>query len=698
MRKHLWPGFAACFLGAAPINAIVLDPNFTETTYVSSADIGLPTGIAWAPDGSGRLFVTRKGGFSGQQNAQVRVVQNGAVLPEVFATESVHTSSECGIIGIAFDPNFITNRFVYFFLTVSSSEQQIVRYTDLADAGQRAASRTVIMAGLPTIGANHDGGAVGIGNDGKLYWAVGDIGNGTGVDGNLTSLASKVGRADRFTGLPLHDNPFYDGPGANADHIWSRGYRNPFTLTFHVPTGQLWVNDVGTSWEQVFVPQPGDHAGWNDYENNQPPGFLAPIIAYRTNGTEQRTIAANGAVRSSNVGTITTTTAHPFRKGAMATISGVANASFNGTFPVASVLNATQFTVAQGGADATSGGGTATTQNIGGALTGGCFYDSTAFPAGYRWNYFFGDYNSGRIMRVQVDANNLPVRTDEFVYDDNFSNVDIATGPDGALYYANQSSPGTIRRLAHNSTSQEIIVHPTALSVEEGGTAVFTVRLRVAPAANVAVTIGRISGDTDLNLGSPNTLTFTPANFATPQLVVLNATADPDAANGGATFRVESAGIATHDVTALEIENTAATWRAQYFPAANDPNRSFTADADLDGELNLFEYFSGSNPTIANLSRAPMVEVMNVGGTEYLTLRFVHAKTVSDVIARVEAGSDLIDGPWTDINPANATYLISVQDNVPAAGLETITVRDVVPFAANPARYLRLRLTKPPGS
>ena len=87
--------------------------------------------------------------------------------------------------------------------------------------------------------------------------------------------------------------------------------------------------------------------------------------------------------------------------------------SFNGIFDVASVLPgtpdpqiSTQFTVAQAGVNATSGGGTATTQNIGGAITGGCFYDSTAFPAAYRGNYFFGDYNSGRMMRVILDAMN----------------------------------------------------------------------------------------------------------------------------------------------------------------------------------------------------------------------------------------------------------------------------------------------------
>ena len=966
--------------GAVPVDAV----NFTETVYVTSNDIGSITGIAWAPDGSGRLFVIRKGGFSGQQNAQVRIVQNGAVLPEVFATESVYTNSECGLIGMTFDPNFINNRFVYFFLTVSPSEQQIIRYTDLGDAGQRAASRTVIVPGLPTVGANHDGGGIAIGNDGKLYWSIGDLGNGTGVDANLSSMAAKVGRADRFTGVAPNDNPFFDGPGGNADHIWARGFRNPFTMILQPATGQLWINTVGTSWEQVFVPQRGDHAGYNDFENNQPAGFLTPIIAYRTNGTEPRNITAGGAVRSNNVVTFTTTAAHPFRKGAMATIAGVGNASFNSTFPVASVPSSTQFTVAQSGPNESSGGGTATTQNIGGALTGGCFYDSTAYPAAYRGNFFFGDYNSGRIMRTPLGADNLPTRTDEFVNSIG-SHVDMTTGPDGALYYANQSNPGTIRRLVYNGTSQEVIIYPTAFNVVEAGASVISVRLRSAPSSNVTVSLEQSGGDADLRVrvGTPPTLTFTPSNFATPQLFTIEAVEDADLENDSATFRIFAPGIGSYDlpvngidndepqlvvsttslnlneggtttftvrlanqpaanvsvscartsgdtdvsvsggssltfttgnyatpqtvtiaaaedgdnasdsavvtvstvgevdrnlsvtaadndplapsftsspiITAVDdaaysydanaagnpaptfalttapsgmsidaatglinwtpttpgtvnvtvqaansvstttqsfmitvnpdatptavltrpvagevlsgtnaeffgdglddvstvaaeflvdgvlrytdvnngnhfhfggahtqfdttqytngphtfrlrvtdtrgqaddveiqatIGNGGAAWQTQYFPDVNDPNRSLTADPNFDGEANLFEYFTGSNPTVPDVSRAPRSAVQNVSGTDYLTLTFVRAKWVNDVTARVEAIGDLTGPTWTQIDPADPTYLVGVQEDTPAFGLQTVTVRDVVPASTTP-RFMRLNLTKP---
>jgi glucose/arabinose dehydrogenase len=967
---------------AAPVDTA----NFSESTYVSSTEIGLITGIGWAPDGSGRLFVIRKGGFNGQQNAQVRIVQNGAVLPEVFATESVYTNSECGLIGMAFDPDFVNNRYVYFFVTASSSEQRIIRYSDVPDAAQRLASRTVIVSGLPTIGQNHDGGGIGIGNDGRLYWAIGDLGNGTGVNADLTSMAAKIGRANRFTGAALNDNPFFDGAGPNADHIWSRGYRNPFTMTFQVSTGQLWVNSVGTHWEQVFVPQRGDHAGYIAYENNQPAGFLTPTIAYRTNGTDSRAIAANGVARSNGIVTFTTTTPHPFRKGAMATIAGVSNASFNGAFAVVAVPSATQFTVAQSGPNETSGGGNATTQNIGGAITGGCFYESTAFPAAYRGNFFFGDYNSSRIMRVPLDAANLPIRTEEFVNNIG-SHVDMTTGPDGALYYANQSSPGTIRRLAYTGTEQNVIVFPTALNVVEGGSSVISVRLRSAPPTDVVVTAERMSGATQLAVASGARLIFTPTNWAVPQLVRISAAEDLPVENESARFRISATGIAYHDIAVNTIDNdepqlvlsttnlkvregasasftvrlatappgavnvavrrtpvdsriavtsgdtltftpenfstpqtvtvaapadadyssqtatvtvsmdgeiprqvkvdtidedrvaptftglaaytavqgslyastvqaagnpapgytlltapagmsiNSATGQLNWTPAAvgsydvvvrasngvppdadeaftitvkadappfarltrpvagevlsganaeffgdgfddvgavkaefyvdgvlrytdnasdghfhfggahtqfdttqftngphtlrmrvtdtkgqtgetevqvtfgnggdqwrqqhfnlNDPNdaaaSAFAADPNADGESNLLEYFTDSNPKVADVSRAPRSEVAQVGADRYLTLRVVRAKWVNDVSAVVETAGGLI-GMWeAPISLSDPNYILAREDNVPAFGLETVVVRDRVP-ATGDSRFMRLRLTTP---
>ena len=229
-------------VATSPGIAAISDPNWTETVFSvnrnSPGDTSgkLHTGLAWAPDGSDRLFVLEKNGrariLSGSLTSTTPVWSTFATMSPIF------TDSECGLIGIAFDPDFARNHYVYFFVTVSSSEQQILRYDASSNVGT---GRTVIRGALPTTGNNHDGGGIGFAADGKLYWSIGDLGSGTGVNSNLTSLAAKVGRANRDGSLPA-DNPFDDGAVPNNDFIFARGFRNPFTMQIQPSTGQLWLN------------------------------------------------------------------------------------------------------------------------------------------------------------------------------------------------------------------------------------------------------------------------------------------------------------------------------------------------------------------------------------------------------------------------------------------------------------------------
>ncbi|WP_257448674.1 PQQ-dependent sugar dehydrogenase [Archangium lipolyticum] len=534
--------------------------GFSETSYASNT-LTPATGMAWAPDGSGRLFITLK-------NGSVRVVtmKDGALetqpgtstlVTRLFATEpQVHTNSGSGLIGIAFDPNYVVNRYVYLFVTVSASEQRIVRYTDANGTG---IARTEVVTRLPTTGNNHNGGGIGFGPDGKLYWAIGDLGNGTGVNADLTSLAAKVGRAN-LDGTPANDNPSNDGVGPNNDYIWASGFRDPFTLTFQPTTGKLWINGMGTEYEQVFVVSRRNHAGYSRYENNQPTtnDSIPPVIKYRTNGTDTRKLTAGGAVRSGGVTTFTTTGAHGFRKGERLTLEGVGDASFDGTFYVASAPNdpnATTFTVAQPGLpDASSGGGTATTQALGGSITGGTFYDATLFPPEFRGNYFFGDFNSGQVTRATLAANNSVETVAE--WGTGFSShVDMAVGPDGALYTLGNTD-GIVRRITPSGRGQKLVVSGLNPRVVEGGHTVFTVRLAEAPTAPVTVQVTRaMGGSEDLSIASNATLTFSSTDWSVPQVVTLAAAADGDVDADTATFTVTSEGLADEAVVVTTIDN-----------------------------------------------------------------------------------------------------------------------------------------------
>jgi glucose/arabinose dehydrogenase len=276
------------FLGLLGAPAMILagtpvDVNFAESVYASG--LSQITGLAWAPDGSNTLFVTQKGGT-------IRVVRNGTLQSATFGSITVFTNSECGLIGIAVDPQYATNKFVYVFATVSSSTQQVHRFTAMTDGSGNlvGSNRVQIGPNLPCMGVNHDGGALVFGPDQNLYFGVGNLGNGNNVGGNgtsgeFTSLGSKIGCMDR-NGNAVSSNPYYnasDGITA-ADYIWARGMRNPFGLRFHPTTGALWLTEVGDSWEQVFLVPRNGNAGWPTENNTSTTnGLLIPKLAYRTN-------------------------------------------------------------------------------------------------------------------------------------------------------------------------------------------------------------------------------------------------------------------------------------------------------------------------------------------------------------------------------------------------------------------------------
>ena len=459
------------------------EANFVDEVFVSNGAFDQTTGIAWAPDGSNRLFVGLKGGA-------IRIIENGSLLGTSFYTETnVYTGSECGLIGICFDRRFNTGSpYLYAFLTYNAGggneEQMIVRYNATANT---ASNRQVILSGLPTVGNNHDGGAIGMGPDNHIYFAIGDLGNGTGLNLDTSTLASKVGRCEPDGSAPI-DNPFYNaGDGiSDTDFIWSGGYRNPFTLTFHPVTGDMWLNVVGTSWEQIFLVNRTDHGGWNNYEGgNQPAGqsaapygvYIDPKITYRTNNS-------------------------PF----------------------------------------------------GGCVTGGAFYDGGTFPAAYQNNFFWGDYNSGKIMRSVLDgAGQNVTNTTEFVTGVSRV-VDIAVGPDGHLYYGRRTGQA-LRRVRYTGTvTQNILVTTTSLTVNEGSSNTFGVRLAAQPGSNITVNIAETSGNADVT-GSPSTLTFTPGNWDTNQTVTVSAAEDPDTANEGATITASSTGLTDQNVVITVIDN-----------------------------------------------------------------------------------------------------------------------------------------------
>jgi hypothetical protein len=112
-----------------------------------------------------------------------------------------------------------------------------------------------------------------------------------------------------------------------------------------------------------------------------------------------------------------------------------------------------------------------------------------------------------------------------------------------------------------DNDSQALQSDLTTLTVAEGQTATFRVRLGVQPTSNTLVTVSRIAGDTSLTVSAGTTLTFTPSNWATYQTVTLAAGEDSDAENGTATIRCAATGWTGVQVTATEQDNDSQTLR-----------------------------------------------------------------------------------------------------------------------------------------
>ena len=134
-------------------------------------------------------------GVVAQQGGALRVIKNDALLAQPFLTLNVNSSGERGLLGVAFDPNFASNGFVYVYYTTSTSpvHNRLSRFTaSAANPDVVAAGSEVQLLNLPTLSSatNHNGGAIHFGTDGKLYIAVGENANGS----NAQSLSTTLGK------------------------------------------------------------------------------------------------------------------------------------------------------------------------------------------------------------------------------------------------------------------------------------------------------------------------------------------------------------------------------------------------------------------------------------------------------------------------------------------------------------------------
>src|SRR5947207_12906775 len=268
---------ASFILVSARAIAANLPTGFTEVQVGSNLS-GSPTAMAFAPDG--RLFVCQQGG-------QLRVIKNGALLSTPFVSLTVDSSGERGLPGIAFDPTFATNHYLYVYYTVATSpiHNRVSRFTAAGDIAAPGSQVVILELNNISSATNHNGGAIHFGPDGKLYIAVGENANGANSQ-TLSNLLGKILRINADGSIPT-GNPFYNIAAGNNRAIWALGLRNPFTFAFEPGTGRMFINDVGQStWEEIDLGVAGSNYGWPITEGpTTDPRFRGPITAYQHDGS-----------------------------------------------------------------------------------------------------------------------------------------------------------------------------------------------------------------------------------------------------------------------------------------------------------------------------------------------------------------------------------------------------------------------------
>ena len=245
--------YKPAFEGQTRINGIKTQTAYKATVITSS--LASPWGIASLPDG--RFLITEKAG-------RMRIVHSsGSVSEPISGVPQVNASGQGGLLGLCLDPNFVSNRMVYWSFSEPGNLTAIAKAKLSAD--ERAFENvTVIYRATPAYGgSNHYGGRVVFDRNGNLLASTGERSDMT-TRVQAQSVSSGLGKIVRITkdGQPVAGNPFLGQAGARPE-LYSIGHRNPQGLAFHPVTGDLWESEHGPKGgDELNRVQEGANYGW----------------------------------------------------------------------------------------------------------------------------------------------------------------------------------------------------------------------------------------------------------------------------------------------------------------------------------------------------------------------------------------------------------------------------------------------------
>jgi uncharacterized repeat protein (TIGR03806 family) len=353
---------------------------YTVTNAFPGVLITNPMAIAAPPGETNRIFIVERAG-------RIVVITNlAAPTRTVFldlTSRGIQTSGESGTLGLAFHPNYASNRYFFVFYTLNSyttaqgtgRHQRVSRFqANVANPNSASLASEVVLFTQFDEAGNHNGGDLHFGPDGYLYISLGDEGN---QDDSLNN--SQTIRKDFFAGIlridpdkrpgnvppnfhPAQegqtnywvpaDNPWVSVPlpgetnstGNARTEFFAVGLRNPWRMSFDPVTGWLWVGDVGGGQrEEINIVTNGGNYGWAYRE-----GFLT---------------GPKAALSNNFPGAILTNPIRDYARGTTAT-------------------------------------------NTGNSITGGLVYRGTNLPA-LTGAYIYADYVSGNVWALRYNGTNV---------------------------------------------------------------------------------------------------------------------------------------------------------------------------------------------------------------------------------------------------------------------------------------------------
>jgi glucose/arabinose dehydrogenase len=279
MKTKLLSALFSCLL----LGGFLRAQSYTTTTVISG--LSNPVCFDFIPDG--RVVLTQKGGVSGMAvDAQIKIYSSSFSYIGIFydLSDSCNSDFERGLLGIAVDPDFATNHYIYVYYNHNYNGDErirIVRFTEVSNVG----TNPTIIFDLDvsnSIAGNHVGGNLHFRptDPGHIYFTIGDLayqqGNPTlNYANKLTNPYGKHLRIDKSPlAAPPTDNPYYDDGDpftGNCDWIWSYGHRNPFDFCFSPVSDSLYSSENGwNTWDEMNMVHRGAFYGWANCE-----GFYA---------------------------------------------------------------------------------------------------------------------------------------------------------------------------------------------------------------------------------------------------------------------------------------------------------------------------------------------------------------------------------------------------------------------------------------